>query len=101
MGLRTDLQLLLENLLESRNVYFQAPSNLQMSYPCIVYTRDNVKTEYADNRSYSFIKRYLVTVIDKNPDSPIPDKIAALPMCSFSRHYTAENLHHDVFTLYF
>ena len=101
MGLRTDLQVLLENLLGSRNVYFQAPSNLQMSYPCIVYTRDNVKTEYADNRSYSFVKRYLVTVIDKNPDSPIPDKIAALPMCSFSRYYTAENLHHDVFTLYF
>lgn len=101
MGLRTDLQAILENLLGSRNVYFQAPSNLQMSYPCIVYTRDNVKTKYADNRSYSFVKRYLVTVIDKNPDSPIPDKIAALPMCSFSRHYTAENLHHDVFTLYF
>lgn len=101
MGLRTDLQVLLENLLGSRNVYFQAPSNLQMSYPCIVYTRDNVKAKYADNRSYSFVKRYLVTVIDKNPDSPIPDKIAALPMCSFSRHYTAENLHHDVFTLYF
>lgn len=101
MGLRTDLQVLLENLLGSGNVYFQAPSNLQMSYPCIIYTRDSANTKYADNASYSFIKRYMVTVIDKNPDSQIPDMLAALPMCSFSRHYTAENLNHDVFTLYF
>lgn len=48
-----------------------------------------------------FIDRYQVTVIYRNPDSEIPSKIALLPMCSHERHYTKENLNHDVFNLYF
>ena len=44
---------------------------------------------------------YQVTVIYRNPDSEIPSKIALLPMCSHERHYTKENLNHDVFNLYF
>lgn len=101
MGLREDLQVLLEQLIESENVYFQPPSNLQMKYPCIVYKRDNADSAFADNQTYRRVKRYLVTVIDRDPDSLIPDKVAALPMCVMSTHFTADNLHHDVFRLYF
>jgi hypothetical protein len=42
-----------------------------------------------------------VTVIDRNPDSEIPDKVAALPMTLFNRWFAADNLHHDVFNVYF
>lgn len=101
MGQRVQLQSLLETLLGSRNVYFQPPSNINMMYPCIVYKRDNVDVKFADNGTYSRIKRYLVTVIDKNPDSVLPDKVAELRHSTFSRHFTADNLNHDVYTLYF
>lgn len=101
MGRRLDLQALLEGLLGSENVYFQPPSNLQMKYPCIIYARDNAKTEFADNKPYSYAKRYQVTVIDRNPDTDIPDKIAALPLSNLNRVFTAGNLHHYVFNLYF
>jgi len=47
------------------------------------------------------MKRYQVTVIDADPDSIIPEKIEALPMCTFDRQFTADNLYHDVFSLYF
>ena len=43
----------------------------------------------------------LITFIGQDPDSGVPDKIAELPMCSFSRHYATSNLNHDVFTLFF
>ncbi len=44
---------------------------------------------------------YQVIVIDKNPDSDYVKKVSLLPMCSFDRHYVADNLNHDAFTLYF
>jgi hypothetical protein len=40
-------------------------------------------------------------VIDKNPDSVHVEDVSNLPYCSFDRHYTVDNLHHDVFTIYF
>lgn len=72
-----------------------------MKYPCIVYERSRIEPDFADNLPYIFRDRYQVTVIDKDPDSDLPRKIAALPMCVHDRHYTASNLHHDVFNLYF
>lgn len=101
MGRRLDLQTLLVGILGSSNVYFQPPPSLQIVYPCIVYKRDTARTIFADGKPYNHVKRYLVTVIDRNPDSLIPDKIEALPMCVFDRFYTADNLNHDVFNLFF
>lgn len=72
-----------------------------MVYPCIVYNRDFSNTQFADNLPYRRKKRYQVTIIDQNPDSVIPDKVADLPMCLFERHFTAGNLHHDVYNIYF
>lgn len=83
------------------NVYFQPTTNTKMVYPAIVYKRDFAETLFADDRPYRREKRYAVTVIDRDPDSPIPDKVADLPMCTFNRFYTAEDLNHDVFTLFF
>lgn len=82
-------------------VYFQPPSNISMTYPCIVYKRNYAQTEHADNALYSRVKRYQVQVITRDPDSEIPDDVAKLPMCSFDRFYIADNLNHDVFNLYF
>lgn len=101
MALRLSLQALLESLLGSANVYFQPPPSLQIEYPCIVYQRDSASTLFAGNNPYRYVKRYQVTVIEKNPDSIIPDKVAGLPMCTHVRFFTLKNLHHDVFTLFF
>lgn len=98
---RLQLQTLLESILGSENVYYQKPPNTGMQYPCIVYKRDRVETEFADNQPYRHTKRYQVTVIHPDPDSDIPDKIAVLPLCSFDRFFTADNLNHDVFNLFF
>lgn len=101
MGQRLQLQAKLEILLGATNVYFQPPADLAMTYPCIVYKRDNADTEFADDIPYHITKRYMVTVIDENPDSVIPDKVAALPSCLHNRSYAANQLNHDVYVLYF
>ncbi len=101
MGRRIDLHALLVAALGSRNVYFQPPEGFKMNYPCIVYEREHIESEHASNKPYLHRKRYSVTVIDKDPESLISDKIAAFPSCRHDRYFVSDNLHHDVFTLYY
>lgn len=101
MARRLDLQELLKGILGTDNVYFQPPPSVQMEYPAIVYHRDYKVAEYADDIPYNHRTRYLVMVIDRDPDSGIPDKLAALPLCVYDRFYTADNLNHDVYKLFF
>lgn len=101
MGTRLDFQGVLEGVLGSRNVYFQPPTNVQMSYPAIVYNRDYEAVQYGDNRPYNRRLRYQVTVIDPNPDSPIPSQVGELSLAAFVRHFTMDNLNHDIFDVYF
>lgn len=101
MATRLELQALLEELLGSDKVYFQEPPSLLMSYPCIVYKRERIDIKHANNFPYKKENRYALTVIDKNPDSLIPDKVSSLPKVSYSRFFTANNLNHTVFYLYF
>jgi hypothetical protein len=72
-----------------------------MEYPCIRYERDSADTQYADNTPHRGDTRYMITVIDRDPDSEIPGKVAALPLCAFNRFFTADNLNHDVFNVFF
>jgi hypothetical protein len=72
-----------------------------MLYPAIVYNRDYQVVDFADNLPYSRGIRYQVTVIAPDPDSPVPDLVAQLPMTRYVRHYTTENLNHDIYDVYF
>lgn len=101
MGKRSNLQLVLEDVLGSNAVYFQPPPNLQMAYPCIVYKRDTADTRFAGNAPYRYTQRYMVTLISQDPDIEVFGKVAALPMCIFNRSFVANNLNHNVFNLYF
>ena len=98
---RLSLQMLLESIIGVGKVYFQPPPNLQMQFPCIIYNRDSADEKYANNYLYQHKQKYQVTVVDRNPDSPIPMQIAYLPLCRYDRFFTADNLNHDVFTLFF
>lgn len=72
-----------------------------MQYPAIVYSRDLADTQFADNAPYRRTVRYSVTHIRREPLSVVYDKLANLPMSSFERFFTAGNLNHDVFNIYF
>ena len=100
MGSRIELQDLLENILGSHNVYFQPPASVHIDYDAIVYSRKNIENTFANNSVYKQNDAYEIIAIYEDPDSDLPRKLSKLPMCSFDRHYTADNLNHDVFTLY-
>lgn len=101
MASRLELQTKLEELLGSRNVYFNPPESLKMQYDAIRYSRRDIDKKYANNTTYMTRKCYELILISRDPDNPLVDKILALPYCSYDRQYYADNLSHDVFTLYY
>lgn len=101
MDERLEFHNLLKTVLESNNIYFQPPSNILMQYPCIVYNRSDINQKFADDRLYSKKVKYIITLIDPNPDSIILEKIGSLPFTKFIRHFTFDGLNHDVFETYY
>lgn len=115
MGKRSDLQLALEAVMrrsypsifpdpsgQSRfHVYFRNPGSTKMQYPAILYHLDREYAAHANNHSYTRIKRYRVTIMDRNPDSPIPDILAELPMTGFLAANDLDGLHHTIYSIYF
>lgn len=101
MANRPNLQTVLEELLGSRNVYYQPPESVKMKYPAIVYSRKNIVNTYADDKIYKQGTAYEITVIDEDPDSEIVEKVSRLRYCRFDRHFVSDNLNHDVFTLHY
>lgn len=83
------------------NVYGQPPANVQMKYPAIVYERDRADTKFADDKPYSVTRQYALQLITQNVDDSIFEALAALPMCTHERYFVVDNLHHDVFNIYF
>ena len=100
MGQRLELQIKLQEIPGVVKVYFQPPANTALEYPAIIYKRDDKSVDHANNALYRQCVRYLITVIDRDPDSPIPDLVAKLPLTKFQRHFAANQLNHDVFVTY-
>lgn len=100
MASRLTLQTTLETILGSRNVYFQPPASVRINYPAIIYSRSNIDNSFANNGVYSQKTAYEVTFVDTNPDNPCIGTISRLPTCRFDSHYVADNLNHDVFTIF-
>ena len=102
MANRLDLQAALEEILGSRNVYFNPPEDLRMSYDAIRYALGGKNFRRADNKVYKSTNQYDGVVITRNPDTDIPDKlIANFEMISVGKPYKADNLNHYPFTIYY
>ena len=101
MATRLELQSKLEELLGNRNVYYQPPQSVKMEYPAIKYSKTNIPVIYANGSVYSKNTCYEIIVIDKKPDNEVVNKLLELPYCSYDRQYKADNLNHDVLTLYY
>ena len=101
MADRLELHSVFQELLGSSNVYYQPPESIKMQYDAIRYSKKNIVSKYANDRKYSMMDCYEVTVISRLPDNPVIKKLLSLPYCSYDRHYIADNLHHDVLTIYY
>lgn len=101
MSDRLNLQTKFEEILGSRNVYFQPPASVSMLYPAIRYELKDFKGISANNNtSYVVSTGYECVLIMKEPDTEYLPEIFKIPYCRFGRYYRADNLHHYTFTIY-
>ena len=101
MDRRLDLHELLMGLPGIKKAYFQSPEDIKMEYPCVRYMRERPNVRHADNVKYFQEDSWQLIVMDWDNPSELARAVEQLPKCSFVRHYQADHLNHDVFTLYF
>lgn len=89
-------------ILGTRNVYFQPPASVKLQYNCIVYKVSNRNDIRADNKQYRNLTAYEVKFIYHDPDSEIPEIIMhSFDYVMHDNTFVVDNLHHDVFTIYY
>lgn len=106
MGRRLKLHEELCTILGSKNVYWQPPESLKMTYPCIVYEESPNAIRHADNKPYILSEAWDITVIrpykDRDKTKEIVNKIPeSFRHCRQSSHFVSDNLVHDVFQIYY
>lgn len=102
MASRLKLHEELCNILGTRNVYFQPPASVIMKYDAIRYSFGDHDVKRANDKAYLKTNKYEGVVITYDPDSAIPDTMLNhFQMCDFGKPYTADNLNHFPFTLYY
>lgn len=72
-----------------------------MEYPCIVYDLDPGYSAFADNKTYIYEQQYEVKLIGRSPQPEKFHQLVHLPKSLHARSFVADNLNHDVFSIYF
>lgn len=84
------------------NVYFQPPSNIQLTFPCIVYQKSDIYKPHANDDAYLKTQQYRLTVIELEPDSALADNLDAyFDYCTITQYYTMDNVNHTALTLFY
>ena len=104
---RLELQAILEEILSEyaadgkQHVWFQPPSSVYLTYPCILYSLSSKEILSANNGKYRTRNKYTLTLIDRDPESILQARIESLPYCAFDRVFSVDGLHHYTYTIYF
>lgn len=99
MANRIELHKKLKEILGNANVYFQPPSSVKLKYPCIVYKLSRINTNSANNSPYIFSHLYELTLIEREPDTGVAERLMLELNARFDRPFTSDNLYHTVLTL--
>lgn len=84
-----------------KRVFYRAPS-FGVKYPCIMYDLSGERNRYSCNKEYNRKRKWIITIVDTDPDSEIPEKIKEKFMYyQFDRVFIADGLNHFVCTLYY
>lgn len=101
MKTRLEVQEMLEKILGSSNVYFQAPPNTGMKYPCIVYRFDRFGRDNADNQPYILTGRWEIHHMYKSIKNDIKENMLfAAPYVTFDRRIVTDGVYNDYYTIY-
>lgn len=98
---RLEIQNLLEDALGSSNVYYQAPPNTGMKYPCIVYRLVRFNRNSADNSPYIVTRRWEIQHMYKSIKNDLTvSLLSKFPFgLEFDRRLVTDGIYNDYYTL--
>lgn len=101
MRSRLDMQEYLQQLLGSKNVYFQPPEGMRISYPAFIYNPSKRGDRFANNSRYLKRRSYFVQYVSPTYDERFVESILDQDYCSFDRYFAKDDLHHFNFTMFY
>lgn len=100
MKTRLEMQEMLEGILGSSNVYFQAPPNTGMKYPCIVYKFNRFNRLNADNKPYLVTGNWEIHHMYKSIKNDLKEKfITEVDYCDMNRRIVNDGVYNDYYTI--
>ena len=82
------------------NTYFGPIEGTRLKYDCVIYKMTTMDENKANNKTYVNRPVYDVTVISRNPETPVPWAIQNhFERCSPGKFFVTENLYHFPFTI--
>ena len=100
MKTRAEVQAFLEDFIGNENVYFQAPPNTGMSYPCIVYDFKRFDKHYADNKPYLVTGYWDVHHMYKSISNDLKEKSLDIEFFEFDRRMKSQGVYNDYYLLH-
>lgn len=83
-------------------VHFQPPESVKLTFPCILFKFEGFKEFFANDGRHMLREKYTATHIYREPEADLKEEVlSAFLFASFDRPYIADNLYHDVYTIYY
>ena len=102
MATRIQFRDRLQEVLGVDHLYFQPPSGFKMEYDCCVYKVAHRPAKHADNIRYLNLTQYECTLIFRDPDSDLPQKLmAGFQYVEHNRSFAVDHLNHEIFLVYY
>lgn len=84
------------------HVYFQPPSDIRMTFPCIAYTKSSIDIKYANNKIYKMAQEYQITLMEADPDSTLADRILEhFQYSAPGSNFVSDGLNHTIIKIYY
>lgn len=100
---KNDVGDILSNVIGDEDlVHFQPSESIKLTFPCILFKFEGFKDFFANDGRHMLREKYSVTHVYQNPEADLKEEIlSAFLFASFDRQYIADNLYHDVYTIYY
>ena len=101
MKRKNDIGKLLHTLPVQDEIHFQPSESVKLKYPCILYEFDGYRDFHGDDGRHIVRESFTVTHIYKDPTQNLRETIRSLfSYVRFDRVFIADNLYHDVYSVY-
>ncbi len=83
-----------------QHTYFNPIDGIRMQYDCVIYNMSAMNERKANNKTYLNRAIYNVTVVSRDPETPVPWAIQEhFERCKPERFFVTDNLYHFPFTI--